>query len=285
MSEETFEGYLAGWRRASPQREVAWLFLRAAERVRFVGLAALQEEWMKALRDISEPRVAAVKLSWWREEMERAARGDARHPLGKAVFADPRIRAVPVAHWVAAIDAALLAIGWPPAQDFAAQRAAVAPLARALAGQETFVAYGPTTASDKAAALLALGYLAAGLRRLPGEVGHGRSPLPMNLLARHGLTTEALLNDRPERRAALRDYAAQLVRALAGAARMAGQLTLIRRVQLQCDARSLRVCARSRDPLRAVQAHRGVARDLLKIWRAARSARCGQLEEGFDATP
>lgn len=284
MSENTFNEYLAHWRAASHARTLAWLFLRPHERVRLGGLAALQQEWLRAIREINEPQVAVAKLGWWREEMQRAVAGEARHPLTQAMFADARVRAVPLVRWTAGVDAAMLAIGAPPAPDFAAQRAAAAPMGAAFAVQETCVAFGNGAVSDMAAAVWTLGLLVANLRALAGEVERGRSPLPMNLLARHGLTSEALLQDSPARRAALRDYTGELQRALADAAKMDAPLTLFRNVQLHADLESLRAASRDADPLHGLHEQRSGLRDVLKIWRAARISRQVPFVEKPDAT-
>jgi phytoene synthase len=110
-------------------------------------------------------------------------------------------------------------------------------------------------------------------RALIAEAEHGRSPIPMNLLARHGLTTEALGNDGPARRAALRDYFVELERAASDAARMRGPLTLFRAVDLQCDRQALERAVCADDPLAALHAPEHGLGNVLKIWRAARKWR------------
>jgi phytoene synthase len=284
VSENTFDECLAHWRAASHARAIAWLFLRPDERIRFGGVAALQQEWLRAIRDINEPQVAMAKLGWWREEMQRAVAGEARHPLTQGLFADARIRAVPLPLWTAGVEAAVLAIDAPPAADVATQRAAVAPLAAAFAAQETCVAFGLGAVSDGSAAVWAAGILVANLRALASEVGHGRSPVPMNLLARHGLTREELLQDSPARRSALRDYVVELQRALADAAKIPAPLTLFRSVQLRSEQQSLRLALRNPDPLRGLHEQRSGLRDVLKTWRAARISRQLPFVEKPDAT-
>src|SRR6185437_11167331 len=111
------------------------------------------------------------------------------------------------------------------------------------------------------------------LRALAAEVGHGRSPLPMNLLARHGLTIEALGSDSPARRAALRDYLVELKRATSEAATMEGPLTLFRGVDLQRDLQAIGRAVSADDPLAALHAPAHGLGDVLKTWRAARKWR------------
>lgn len=270
MSDDAFESYLTHWREADPLRSMAWLFLRHDERTRYGALAALQNEWLKAVRAVWEPQVAATKLGWWREEMQRAAQGHAHHPLAQALFADARVCRVPLSCWIAAVDASLFALTVPPPADFPAQLAAVRPLAAAFADLDTRVWFGAAADGTRAAAVTAIAHLVADLRGLGTDAGNSRSPLPMNLLARHGLTVDDLVSDGPARRAAVRDGAADLERELADAATTPGPLTLFRAVHLQCDLHTLRQAARADNPSAALRMPESGFRALLKTWQAAR---------------
>ena len=273
MSETAFDDYLAQWRAGSPARMVAWLFLRLDERACFGALAALEHEWLKVLREAREPQVAAARIGWWREEMQRAPQGQARHPLTQGLFALARVGAVPASCWTVPVEAAMALLAAPSPADFVAQRAAVMPLAEALAELETRVWFGDAIASPRAAQVTLLAYLTANLRGLESAAERGRTPLPMNLLARHGLTIDALGNDSPARRAAVRDYAAELQRELADAARMQGALTVFRSVGLQHDLDSLGRALQSDEPLAPLRSSAFGLRGLLKTWRAARTWR------------
>lgn len=273
MSAGAFEDYLARWRQASPQRAMAWLFLRHAERVRYGALAALEHEWLRSMREVREPQVAAAKLGWWREEMQRAVQGRARHPLTRALLADPQARSVPLACWTAPVDAAMVAMTAAPPGDFTAQCASAAPLADAIAELETRIWFGGGFAKRRAARVTLFDHLVSSARALEVEAGRGRSPLPMNLLARHGLTIDALGHDSLERRAALRDYLEDLERGLADAAKMPGALTLFRVAGLQQDRHTLGRALRAGDPLSTLRSPAYGPRGLLKTWRAARTWR------------
>lgn len=273
MSETAFDDYLAQWRGGNPGRSVAWLFLRPDERAYFGALAALEHEWLKVLREAREPQVAAARLGWWREEMQRAPQGQARHPLTQGLFATSRASAVPVACWTAPVEAAMALLVAPPPADFAAQRAAAQPLADTLAELETRVWFGDGVASARAAKVTLLASLVSNLRALESMAERGRSPLPMNLLARHELTIDALGSDSPARRAAVRDHAADLQRKLTDAARMQGPLTLFRAVALQHDLDTLGLALRADEPLAALRSSAFGLRGLLKTWRAARTWR------------
>jgi phytoene synthase len=273
VSESAFDDYLAQWRGASPERAVAWLFLRPGERACFGAVAALEHEWLKVVHEAREPQVAATRLGWWREEMQRAPQGQARHPLTQGLFATSRASGVPAACWTAPVEAAMALLVAPPPADFAAQCRAAGPLAEALADLDTRVWFGGVVTGTRAAKVTLLAHLVAGLRGLEAAAGRGRSPLPMNLLARHGLTIDALGSDSPARRAAVRDHAAELQRELAAAVRMQGPLTLFRAAGLQRDLDTLGRALQADEPLAALRSPAFGLRGLLKTWRTARTWR------------
>lgn len=279
MSAGAFEEHVEKWREASPHRAVAWLFLRRDERIRYGALASLEHEWLRSVRDVREPQVAAAKLGWWREEMQRAAQGQARHPLTQALFADARMKDVPPACWTAPVEAAMVAFGAAPPADFASQCESTAPLAHALAELETRVWFGEGIETRKAGRVALFDHLVTNARALESEAGQGRSPLPMNLLARHGLTIDGLGHDSPQRRAALRDYLTELERGLTEAARMPGALSLFRAAGLQQDRHALGLALRAEDPLPSLRVPAYGLRGLLKTWRAARTWR-GMVRSG-----
>jgi phytoene synthase len=267
------DSYVSSWREADPQRAVAWLFLRPAERIRYGASAALLQEWRKTLREVREPQVAAAKLGWWREELQRAAEGGARHPLTQALFADARVREVPLSCWTAVLDAAFGEISAPPPADFPAQQRAAEPWSAAVAELESRLWFGPSADTVRATSVTRVTELVADLRGMGGATANGRSPLPMNLLARHGLAIEGLAGDSPARRAALRDHSKLLREALAEAAGMPGPLTLFRAAGMQRDLRALARAACAEDPLAALCEQRAGLGQLLKTWRAARTWR------------
>ena len=273
MSETAFDDYLAQWRGASPGRSIAWLFLRPDERVCFGALAALEQEWLKVVREAREPQVAAARLGWWREEMQSASQGQARHPLTQGLFAASRARAVPAMCWTVPVEAAMALLMAPPPADLATQCNAAAPFADALSELEMRVWFGGAVSGPRAAKVTLLAHLVSNLCALESMAARGRSPLPMHLLARHGLTIDALGSDSAPRRAAVLDYAADLQRELAGAVRMQGPLTLFRAVGLQHDLDTIDRATRADEPLVVLRSSAFGLRGLLKTWRAARTWR------------
>jgi phytoene synthase len=73
---------------ATPEGSDAYYAVRFAPPRQHDGLARLFA-WREQLEGIvaraTDPGVARLKLDWWREELERAAGGSARHPLAKAL--------------------------------------------------------------------------------------------------------------------------------------------------------------------------------------------------------
>lgn len=269
---EAIGDWLQAWRESHPQLEPAWAFLRADPRHEiYAAFAALEQEWLNAVYAIREPHVAAVKLQWWAEEMQLARAGAARHPLTRAVFADERARAIPPRFWDEAMQAAMLVLDPAPAADFPAQLAATRPLHGALARIETALWFGADANPERAQAVAAAQHGVELLRNLPDEIEHGRAPLPMALLARHGLSVAELASGSEARDAALRDQARALRQALAETDKMAGPLSLFRGLQARLDRRALRAAATAADPLRALCKGQGGVRGLLDAWNSARA--------------
>ena len=83
---------IPNWQSAAPpqagtSRWFAWLFAPDSARPLLEFAFALERE----LRSIAEARidhgVAHLKLHWWREEIQRLAQGEPRHPLTRVAFA------------------------------------------------------------------------------------------------------------------------------------------------------------------------------------------------------
>jgi phytoene synthase len=61
------------------------LFLPPPKRAALTALHAFQQEVQDVGRECHDRGVAQVKLHWWREEIARAYRGQARHPVTRAL--------------------------------------------------------------------------------------------------------------------------------------------------------------------------------------------------------
>lgn len=67
--------------RAPEDLHYATLYERTVDRQRVQALFRLKELLDAVPLEVSDPGVAGVKLAWWREEIERLAHGQPRHPL------------------------------------------------------------------------------------------------------------------------------------------------------------------------------------------------------------
>ncbi|MGH8213980.1 MAG: squalene/phytoene synthase family protein [Rhodanobacteraceae bacterium] len=272
MADAALETWLRDYRATHPQLEPSWIFLaRDPHRDVYGAFEVLKQEWLDAVYAIRAPNVAATKLQWWVEELQRAHSGQPRHPLAQAVFENARARAIPLAHWHGALAAALSQLETPPPADLPVQFEQAAPLHGAIARIETALWFGPDADARRAQHLAAVQRPIAALRNLPMEVDCGRAPLPMSLLARHGLSQGALIDDGPARRAALRDQAGDLLRALDEAGKLPGPLGLFRGLQARLDRRTLRRALRVDEPFGEMQRLTGGFGTLLDAWRAARA--------------
>jgi phytoene synthase len=60
-------------------------FLPAMQRQAIIALYAFCREVDDTVDEISETEIARAKLEWWREEIQRTFKGEATHPVGKAL--------------------------------------------------------------------------------------------------------------------------------------------------------------------------------------------------------
>lgn len=102
----------------------ASLYLPADARAAVNVIELTRREITRIPQSVSDRGVAHVKLAWWREEVERIARGEVRHDLARAlvplVHEDPALCEA-LATLVDATDATLLEV--PPTDDSAVQAA------------------------------------------------------------------------------------------------------------------------------------------------------------------
>jgi phytoene synthase len=271
VNDAAFASHVEDWRRRRPELALALPYLDPAEHDALTALACIEQQWLDAVYGIGESRVAEAKLAWWAEEIARARHDDARHPLGVALFALPRARALPESLWSAPLTAGMARREASPAADFAQQLHAAETFHAALARLENAIWFGAGTEAARATRLSVLGHLLDALSRF--DTG-AADALPMNLLARHALDRNALATESTARDAAVRDQLSQLQSAHADAASLPGPVTLFRSLAANADLARLRRALRARRPLAAlaVPAHPGPAM-AWQAWRAARRLR------------
>lgn len=192
-------------RRHDPDRFLAALFAPAPRREALMLLFAVNHELARASEVASEPGIALIRLHWWREVVEGSPRWhELATPLAAALDAGTLDRG----DLLAMIDAREAEADLP-FPDLEAWRGYLAGTAGGLA-----VAAGRVLGAPEPEAFRPLGaaYGAAGiLRNTRALARHGRCLLPGDVLARHGLSAEAVLAapDAPSVGAVLADLAAE----------------------------------------------------------------------------
>jgi 15-cis-phytoene synthase len=174
-------------RRHDPDRFLTALFAPPARRDALLALYAFNHELARAREVVSEPPLALIRLQWWREVVEGAAR---RHEVATPV-------AVAISEGRLSRDDLLAMI--------AAREVEAEPSIPTLAEWRDYVlgAFGGVTVAAGRAlgapepeALRQFGaaYGVAGLvRGFRGLAARGRCLLPEDLLAEHGLSPEAAI--------------------------------------------------------------------------------------------
>ncbi len=178
-------------RRTDPDRYFCALFAPAPQRETLFTLIAFNHELARACEVTRDPGLALIRLQWWREAIEGAARAhEVAAPLHAAVQ-DGRLQAAPLHAMIAARETEAEAsmptlAAWTAWLEQGAGSLAVA-AARALgapaAGAETVRAPGA-------------GYGAAGqLRNVAALARQGRCLLPEDTLAAAGLSPADVIAD------------------------------------------------------------------------------------------
>jgi phytoene synthase len=265
-----FASFEQAWLDAHPEYAIASIFLPPAQRRGENALAVLVHELGAAAR-LREPQVATAKLSWWRGELAGAVAGQGNHPITRELFADAGVSAVDPALWLGLADAALAQQGNTAAAtlpELLGQRAAfhsvVARIEKALSG-------GREADMESNATLWTISEL---LRELP-QIAHGDEslPLPLDLLARHGLTRSGLSAPTPQRAALLRDHLGALAAVSAECVGASSMRSLYQRVRVRYDRRLLAAARDASDPLSCLTEHMRAGRwaSLWGAWREARA--------------
>lgn len=241
--------FVAKWHRREPEMALAEVFCPAPLRPRFRAWGALVHELREAAFELSDARVTAVKSQWWAEELLRLAQGKDRHPVSAHL-------GLPLLPW-SRLARGLLEVSESESRpaDTAAALARMKPLAETLAVIEAGVFEAASAAPTPAIAVHLL------LQRLPtGLASDDQGGLPMNLLARHGMTAAQVAAG--EGGPLLRDWAGELLDALP---LPAAGVPLFRRHRIEFDRARLRRLATGKgfDPPPAPAS----------LWRAWRTAR------------
>lgn len=252
------DGHLGLWLMREPEMDVGRVFAGRGRSLATLWNAVLVE-WLEATFMLSDPGVAQAKLAWWGEALLQPP-DVAEHPLLRA-FLSESAGVVAAAGWRALTNAAitLTALEASPG-DVSALLASRHELARAVVAIED-VLWPQCGTGDPVAVARSL-LLWQWRWHEPGETA--RPPwLPLQLLARHGLRTQAAYAGEDD------EVHARLLADLADAVlglpvREAGPR--LRRIRTRLDGQSLRRFA-ARHPRPFPVSGFGLLRD---CWRAAR---------------
>ncbi len=199
-----------------------WAALLAPEAARagLLALYAFNLEIAQIPEQVSEPQLGEIRLEWWREALSGALSGGmGDHPVMKPLAAAISAHALPPGLLEGMIDARSFDLAREPMPDFAALRAYLLATAGAVFRLGARIAGAPDAAgpaSDHAA----LAYGLTGLMRaLPYHTARGQIFIPADLLSKHGLHPQILLDgeDNQDVRAMLRDLLLEAFAALQAA--------------------------------------------------------------------
>lgn len=239
------------WLHREPEMGLVLRFVPVSQRESAVAWGALFSELRETAFELSDARVTQAKAGWWAEELLRFGKGEARHPLGRDLPAG-----LP---WVELATALARVAGeGERAADPAEAFEQITPFADALARLEAL--WFGARPEPAAVASVAVHLLAQ--RLVHGRADDDAARVPMNLLARHGLTPSALGEERGE--PVVRDWSL----ALRGHAPEPGPgMVVFRRLRAGLD----------REQLAYLQRHPGRPWQPgpLTVWRSWRLARAG----------
>ena len=266
-----FASFERKWFAAHPEHEIASAFLPFARRRAENAFGCLVYELDEVAAQIPEPQVAAAKLAWWRDELTASAHGRASHPITRELVATAPPAEATRALWPALADAALGRLALPPAATLDELLGAHAGFHRAVVRADAMLDGRSARAVDSDATLWTISGLLRALPRVASDTEF--LPLPLDLLARHGLTRSGLLEAGTQRTALIRDHLAALAAAMP---RDRGR-NLHQRTRSRLDAALIAGARVAAEPLQHLLAHAQAGR-WRSVWAAWREARALQAQ-------
>lgn len=273
MPADALASFEAKWSLHRPELALALRFAPRAERLVTSALYCLFEEITDVAYRVAERDIAARKLHWWADELAGLTTGQSRHPLSEVLRQHTGLRALPSVHWAALLNAGLAQADPAPATSMAGLLGAYRRFSEPLAAIAATL--HPRLDRDATAQALALSRALRECGELGPVLGMGRLPLPLDRLARHGLSRADVGLPGPSRDAALREHCAALRSAMRTVDRQG--LNVLTVLTLQLDQARCQVAARAADPLVAIAtgADRFPLSCVWTAWRAARRMQPG----------
>ncbi len=267
--EPAFQSYLDRWLAAEPEARLLRLFVPAAQRPEVAAVLVLIHELEATAFDL-EQRPAEAKLGWWHEEIHCWQRGDARHPITRA------LAPLPAAGAASLLELPRAAATWfalEAVREYAQWRTFALRFAAAQAAAIGAVEQAKPAATV-AAEIAAVGVLARALRRFPRLAADPRGLLPLEVLAGAGASRTEIAAA-PDGSAALRVLALLARRSLedGGCKRRGSDIVLAR--DYLARAWSERIAARP-ERFGSPRLEGGGLATVFGLWRFLRNSRHGR---------
>jgi 15-cis-phytoene synthase len=177
------------------------LFLPAEQRRALIALHALNRELRDAVDEAADPGVARAKLAYWRIELHAAIAGSPQHPVARAIAVAARAHAMGEPELEQVVDGAQMDLDCNRYPDFAALEAYCRQTAGAVQLLCAKILGYTRGATQEGARTLGVALrLTEIIRDVGRDAGRGRVYLPLDELARFGLTGDDILQRREDKR-------------------------------------------------------------------------------------
>ena len=182
----------------------SWLFAAPALRAPLLGVYALRAEWRALVDNGTDAAVGQLKLTWWREELDRAAGGAPLHPITRHLQAVPDVDSAAFLELAATVAATRDQLSGVPLETAAALPAHADALYGAPLRVAARLAGIPASPSAHActASLAAAQYLTCALADCRRGARAGRIAFAVDELLAAGIDNHDLAADAPPPRLA-----------------------------------------------------------------------------------
>ena len=172
----------------------AFMFLPAARRATITAFYAFCREVDDVVDEALDPGVAAVKLTWWRQEVARAFAGAPTHPVMQALMPLTRAHGIEQSHMQAVIEGCQMDLDQTRYLDFAALQR-YCHLVAGVVGEVAANIFGRSSERtvDYAHTLGRALQLTNIIRDVGDDARRGRIYLPMDEMQRFGVKASEIL--------------------------------------------------------------------------------------------
>ncbi len=173
----------------------AFLFLPPPRRAAITAFYAFCREVDDVVDEVSDPGVAATKLAWWRQEVQRAYAGQPSHPVMRALMPLQTDHGIGAEHLNAVIDGCEMDLQQTRYLDFAGLQR-YCHLVAGIVGEVAARVFGQTEAQTTTYAhKLGLAFQLTNIIRDVGDdARRGRIYLPVDELQRFEVKAQEILN-------------------------------------------------------------------------------------------